>query len=68
MKKILALVLALTMLCGVIVAAHADDDKIKIGVSIWRRWTLKFSGLTRPTSPSRLRLPPRRWQWPTATV
>ncbi len=35
MKKILALVLALTMLCGVIVAAHADDDKIKIGVSIW---------------------------------
>ena len=35
MKKILALVLALTMLCGVMAAAHADEDKIKIGVSIW---------------------------------
>ena len=34
MKKILALVLALTLLCGLMVTAHADD-KIKIGVSIW---------------------------------
>ena len=34
MKKIIALVLALTMLCGVMAVAHADD-KIKIGVSIW---------------------------------
>ena len=34
MKKILALVLALSMLCGLMVTAHADD-KIKIGVSIW---------------------------------
>ena len=34
MKKVIALVLALTMLCGLMVTAHADD-KIKIGVSIW---------------------------------
>ena len=34
MKKIIALVLALAMLCGVMAVAHADD-KIKIGVSIW---------------------------------
>ena len=34
MKKVLALVLALTMLCGLMVTAHADD-KIKIGISIW---------------------------------
>ena len=34
MKKIIALVLALTMLCGLMVTAHADD-KIKIGISIW---------------------------------
>ena len=34
MKKILALVLALSLLCGLMVTAHADD-KIKIGVSIW---------------------------------
>ena len=34
MRKVIALVLALTMLCGLMVTAHADD-KIKIGVSIW---------------------------------
>lgn len=34
MKKILALVLALALLCGLMVTAHADD-KIKIGISIW---------------------------------
>ena len=34
MKKILALALAVVMLCGLMVTAHADD-KIKIGVSIW---------------------------------
>ena len=34
MKKVIALVLALAMLCGLMVTAHADD-KIKIGVSIW---------------------------------
>ena len=34
MKKILALILALTMLCGLMATAHADD-KIKIGISIW---------------------------------
>ena len=34
MKKILALVLALCLLCGLMVTAHADD-KIKIGISIW---------------------------------
>ena len=38
MKKIIALVLALTMLCGVMAVAHADD-KIKIGVSIWSIWS-----------------------------
>ena len=34
MKKILALVLALSLLCGLMVTAHAED-KIKIGISIW---------------------------------
>ena len=34
MKKILALVLALTLICGVAIGAQADD-KIKIGISIW---------------------------------
>ena len=34
MKKILALVLALTMVCGLFVTAQAED-KIKIGISIW---------------------------------
>ena len=34
MKKVIALVLALTLLCGLMATAHADG-KIKIGVSIW---------------------------------
>ena len=34
MKKILALVLALVLVCGLMSVAHADD-KIKIGISIW---------------------------------
>ena len=35
MKKVIALILALTMLCGLMVTAHAEDKKIKIGISIW---------------------------------
>jgi ribose transport system substrate-binding protein len=34
MKKFIVLLLALTMLCGVVASASADD-KIKIGISIW---------------------------------
>ena len=34
MKKIIVLLLALTMLCGVVATASADDP-IKIGISIW---------------------------------
>ena len=34
MKKFVVLLLALTMLCGVVASASADD-KIKIGISIW---------------------------------
>jgi len=35
MKRILALVLSLCLLCGLAAGATADEKKIKIGVSIW---------------------------------
>ncbi|MBQ6373977.1 MAG: sugar ABC transporter substrate-binding protein [Clostridia bacterium] len=34
MKKVLSFILVLTMLCSLLVCAHAED-KIKIGISIW---------------------------------
>ena len=35
MKKVIALVLALTLVIGLVGTVHADDKKIKIGISIW---------------------------------
>ena len=35
MKKIIALLLALVLICSIAVTAVADDDPIKIGISIW---------------------------------
>ena len=35
MKKVIALVLALTLVIGLAGTVHADDKKIKIGISIW---------------------------------
>lgn len=35
MKKILALVIVLTLMFSLAVPAFAADDKIKIGISIW---------------------------------
>ena len=35
MKKVIALVLALTLVIGLVGTVHAEDKKIKIGISIW---------------------------------